>query len=252
MKTNPHQLNQQILELIASKQNGYTADELRLMSQYEGGGGMAKFGGTFDQYGQGLLSEFYTPLSLVKKMVGLAIHHGFNDGPVLEPSCGTGRFLRFFSPLIEVDAFEIDPTSFHIARQTFPHANIQQAPFESIFTDRRKAVPFLPKYRLVIGNPPYGQFKGRYAPLEKKATGAQKVEEYFITRGLDLLLPGGLLIYVIGTEPKNGGVPFLRQKDSPVKNRIAKQADLIDAYRLPAKMFPNTEVLTEIVVFRRK
>ncbi len=252
MKTNPHQLNQQVLELIASKQNGYTADDIRLMAQYEGGGGMAKYGGTFDQYGQGLLNEFYTPLALVKKMVGLAIHHGFNDGPVLEPSCGTGRFLRFFSPQVEIDAFEIDNTSYQIAKHSFPHANIQQIYFESIFTDRRKALPFTPKYRLVIGNPPYGQFKGRYAPLEKKATGAQKVEEYFITRGLDLLLPQGLLIYVIGTEPKNGGVPFLRQGGSAVKKRIARQAELIDAYRLPAKMFPNTEVLTEIVVFRKK
>ncbi len=170
MKKNPHQINQEVLKLLQQQKTSYTQAELELMTQYEGGGGMAKYGGTFEQYGQGLLSEFFTPLSIVRKMVGLAWYHGYSGGKVLEPSCGTGRFLRFFDPKTNIDAFEVNPISFEIARHSFPNANIQQAYFESVFTDRKKSLPFKAQYELVIGNPPYGKFKGKYAPIETVST----------------------------------------------------------------------------------
>ena len=55
-------------------------------------------------------------------------------------------------------------------------------------------------YDLVIGNPPYGKYGGKYDGM-----GEGKIHKklmtlliIFISRGLDLLRPNGLLIYVIG------------------------------------------------------
>ena len=36
------------------------------------------------------------------------------------------------------------------------------------------------------------------------------------------------------------------------KEKIAKLGDLIDAYRLPNKIFKDTDIATDIVVFRKK
>jgi outer membrane protein assembly factor BamD (BamD/ComL family) len=94
---------------------------------------------------------------------------------------------------------------------------------------------------------------GIYAGMgEKSYTKANNYIDYFISRGLDLLKTDGLLIYVIGTEVAAGGIPFLAQNTNPVKKAIAAKADLVDAYRLPNGLFERTDVLTDIVVFKKK
>jgi len=104
------------------------------------------------------------------------------------------------------------------------------------------------KYELVIGNPPYGEFSGKWAGMgEKKWTGATEYDQYFITRGLDLLLPGGVLVFIIPSA-------FLsnNSKYNKLKEKVAAKADLVDAYRLPARMFKTTDIGTDIIVFKRK
>jgi hypothetical protein len=94
---------------------------------------------------------------------------------------------------------------------------------------------------------------GIYAGMgEKSYTKANNYIEYFISRGLDLLERDGLLIYIIGTEVSAGGKPFLQQPMTPVKNSIMEKGELVDAYRLPNGVFETTDVLTDIVVFRKK
>lgn len=110
----------------------------------------------------------------------------------------------------------------------------------------------LPKYSLVIGNPPYGKLQSKYIGMgEDKYTKATNWVEYFITRGLDLLHSGGLLIYIIGAEQKNGGSMFLDSDITPAKKDIFDKAMLIDAYRLPTNLFERTGVSSEIVVFKK-
>ena len=76
--------------------------------------------------------------------------------------------------------------------------------------------------------------------------------DYFIFRGLDLLQSDGLLIYIIGTEVAAGGVPFLQQGMNAFKENITKKADIVDAYRLPNGLFETTDVLTDIIVFKKR
>ncbi len=112
-----------------------------------------------------------------------------------------------------------------------------------------------PYYDLVIGNPPYGAFSGKYASKrmgEKKYTKASNYVEYFITRGLDVLKPNGLLIYVIGSVPVFGGKPFLESNITNAKSEIMKKSELVDAYRLGNSMFEQTQVDADIIVLRKK
>ena len=89
---------------------------------------------------------------------------------------------------------------------------------------------------------------------EAKATNAKDYIDYFISRGLDLLKPNGLLIFIIGKLTQLGGKPFIEQMKTPNKGqmKIKRKADLLDAYRLPVGMFETTDVESEIIVLRKK
>jgi type I restriction-modification system DNA methylase subunit len=156
-----------------------------------------------------------------------------------------------------VHGYEINLTSAKIASILYPKARIKTDPFEKLFIKNNYTIKGNTKgmdnYSLVIGNPPYGSMAGLYAGMgEKEYARANNYIDYFILRGLDLLSSGGLLVYVIGTEVAAGGIPFLQQGITENKKLIAERADLVDAYRLPNGVFERTDVLTDIVVFKKK
>lgn len=239
------QRNQAIEQLIKTrKEKGqpFSRADIATINQFTGYGGLAKFGAK----GKGLLSEYFTPIPVVEKMVGLAYQYGYENGSVLEPSCGIGRFLHYFAPDTILDAFEINPIAFQIASINFPSFNIQNQYFNQVFVDRSsKTLNFKAKYQLIIGNPPYGDFTGKYSTKERQLTKATRYESYFITRGLDLLLPDGLLVFIVPSS-------FLEGKQTKVKKQIAAKSELLDAYRLPKSIFQQTDIQTDIIVLQKK
>lgn len=238
-----YDLNKQI-ESFVLQTNSFREKDLSFLNQYAGFGGMWNMDQELSK--ERGLYEYYTPIPIVEKMVGLAMKYGYTAGPVLEPSCGIGRFLHYFSPKEEVVGIEIDKVSWTIAKANFPNFKILHQSFNQLFVDRRgNSMPFKPHYKLIIGNPPYGDFKGRYTAQEKRLTKSNTYVDYFITRGLDLLLKGGLLIYIIPSA-------FLEGEETAVKSLIAQKAELLDAYRLPKGIFDQTDIGTDIVVFKKK
>ena len=233
----------ELVEQILEEGRTPTESERELLISYEGIGGLAKEG----VRGQGILSEFYTPDAIIQKMWGLAYKHGFTDsGKVLEPSCGTGRFFKYHNPAL-IDAFEIDPIAYKIAKLLYPTANITLGSFETkFFRDNFHLPRTKGDYDLVIGNPPYESFVSQYSPKEKTVTQAVTFDQYFITRGLDLLKIGGLMVFIIPSS-------FMRNdnKYNKIKEEIYAKAELIEAYRLPNNVFPNTYIGTDILVFRK-
>jgi type I restriction-modification system DNA methylase subunit len=244
-----YQLNKEIEEFVLAKKTPYTQEEIAHVNRYSGYGGMWSFDADLaDNPARGLY-EYYTPIAVIEKMVGLAKKYGFTKGKILEPSCGIGRFLHYFDmDDNNVVAVEPDKTSYAIAKANFPKAAVWNMTFNEMFVDRRgnyKGSKFWKgQYDLVIGNPPYGSFQGRFTTQEKKTTQARTYVEYFIIRGLMTLKKGGLLIYII---PSN----FLDGDNTPVKDMINSTATLIDAYRLPKSMFDQTDIQTDIVVFKK-
>ena len=260
---NPYEVNRAIERLIDAKgedRENYTPEELNFINYYSGYGGLEKQG-TFEiSELKGLLYEYFTPDAVVKKMWGLAYKYGYGtigDNSLLEPSTGIGAFLKYAPEGVLVSGNEINRYSATICRILYPNAQVTLQPFEKNFIENnlsmKSKIQNLKKYSLVIGNPPYGKLESRFISMgEDKYTMASNWIEYFIVRGLDLLFEGGLLIYIVGAEQKNGGTLFLDSGMSKVKQAIFDKADLVDAYRLPVDIFERTSVSSEILVFKKK
>ncbi len=258
---NPFELNKAIEALLERKWNdkpeSWSADELQFISGYSGYGGLDEYG----EISKGSLFEFYTPEKVIEKMWGLAYKYGYKDGRLCEPSAGTGLFLKreYVKSSVIKDAYEINKYSAKVVRLLYPEVNVNDGAetkyFEQLFIKSNYTVrdKISPVHELVIGNPPYGEAAGLYMGMgEKTYSHAKNYIDYFIFRGLDLLLPGGLLVYIIGAEVAGGGTPWLNQGSSKCKEMISKKGKLIDAYRLPEGVFARTNVVSDIIVFRKK
>jgi len=259
-KNSQYTINEQIRALVeknGTERTKYTDQELSMLEQYTGKGGMKdqyledyKAGKIKDL--QGFLYEFYTPDSIVEKMWGLAYQHGFKGQTgerVLENSCGIGRFLKLAPKNCKVTAFEVDKISYAIAKVLYPKFTIYNKSFETEFFMGSQSLGSMirNKYNLVIGNCPYGDYNSEYSDIEKKHTAAVLIEHYFIARSIDSLLPNGLLVYIIPSG-------FLQNNNNynQFKEKLSGKAELIDAYRLPEKSFSSTDIGTDIIVLKRK
>lgn len=251
---NQFEINKAIEELVDSvPAEKITPEEKAFIGYYSGYGGLEKYGAT----GKSIMYEFFTPTDIARKMWGLAYKFGFKGGHVLEPACGIGEFIKYAPEPTMVTGYDINEYIVKICKILHPDSNIQLKDFASLFVKNNNTikdkVQGLKKYQLIIGNPPYGTFEGKYKGLgEDKYTNAYNFIDYFIFRGLDLLEKDGLLIYIIGTEVAIGGTPFLQQPINKIKRAIVEKGELLDAYRLPNGVFERTDVVSDIVVFRKK
>ena len=260
---NPYELNRAIERLLDSKgeeRDEYSPDEISFIGYYSGYGGLEKQGKFEINELKGLLYEYFTPDAVVQKMWGLAYKYGYGtigDNSVFEPSTGIGAFIKYVPFGVRVAGNEINKYSAKICKILYPNAHITLQPFEKNFIKNnlsiKENIQDLPKYSMLIGNPPYGELKSKFIGMgEDKFTTAQNWIEYFIVRGLDMLHPGGLLIYNVGAEQRNGGTLFLDSKMSKVKQMIFDKAELLDAYRLHVNIFERTGVSSEILVFKKR
>lgn len=250
-------LNEQIVSFIATKKaenSPFTDADKDYIQQYTGGGGLIKAGAT----GRGVLYEFYTPVPIVEAMWALAYKHGFTSGAIIEPSCGTGRFLKYVDPTQStVTAFEFskdNSNSYDIARICYPWANITNYYFESIFyengSESGKRIGKEPFADLAIGNPPYGPWDGLFAgdKLERPHYNSRTYDQYFIHACVKLLKPGGLLVFLIqGTFLTNEGGTY-----NEFKKALLEDCDFLEGYLLPRGTFDFSQVSPEIVVFKKK
>lgn len=248
-KQSQYDLNKEIEAFIDKKDKEgsfFNEEEKNYIRQYTGSGGLLKEGAT----GRGALYEYYTPELVVKKMWEMAYHFGYDGGSILEPSVGTGNFLKYAPKGAPIFGFETNHYSARIAQVLFPHAHINEKAFETLFfagNIHLKDKFENPGYSLAIGNPPYGEFTGKYAGMgEKQYTGATEYDQYFMLRGLDLLKKDGLLVYLIPSSFMSNGSKF-----NKVKEKIAAKADFMDCYRLPTRIFDTTDIGTDILVLRK-
>ena len=221
-----------------------TEKEKRILAQYEGGGGINEKNRTDNE----ILNAFYTPRNIVKAAWKLADYYCPSGKTVLEPTAGVGRFAEGREDK-KFTLREIDPTSARIARILHPNAEVINEAFEEQFFEEDGLVHNpnfqLPKFDIVIGNPPYGSNKGEYKG-KGEGKNHDRYEEYFIEKGLDSLNGmDSVLIYVVPSG-------FLRSKPDNPKKLIAEKGTLIDAWRLPNKSFDSTDVGTDIIVMKKK
>lgn len=246
-------INQRIEKLIAGRDErgeAYDGEDRELLRRYAGSGGLAKAGAK----GRGILFEFYTPDYLAEFMWQLARHHGFPEGGrVLEPAVGMGRMIAHGPKSARITAFETNPVSARIAEILHPGLRVHRGNFETAFMQKpkmrdrmQKGLTWLEDYPfdLVIGNPPFGQFRNRFSSFFGRPR-LPSTEVFFLIWGLKLLRPGGLLIYIFPSG-------FLRNgnKYNPQKKIIAGMASLKYALRLPS-VFRWTKVPVDLLVFQK-
>lgn len=240
-----------------TKVSKYSPEDVKIARSYTGIGGLvAKYGELLkDEIGidnmQGILDQFFTPHEVIKKMWALAFKFGFTFGNkhILEPSCGNGRFLEYIPENNHVLAFEPDINPFMASKISFPKFDIRNDVLETLFYKHKQIDMYIgppkQKYDLVIGNPPYRPFVSTYKN-EKKETLAETLDQYFIARGIDLLKVGGLLVFIVPST-------FLQNnnKYNQFKKKIKSKSNLLEVYRLPNSIFPNTATGTDILVMQK-
>ena len=251
---NQFELNKQIQQFILQKDKNaesYSIADKKFIAQYEGSGGQGSKGAT----GEGVLYEFFTPDFICELMWKLAYRYGFKaGGSVLEPSVGTGNLLKWAPNNSKCYGFEINPISKRITEILYPDAKIYEGYFETAFlqepryTARLKdKITWLEGYpfSLLIGNPPYGKYKNKYSSYFTRPK-MHQIELFFMYQGLQLLKPGGLMVYLTGSNFLRNGISYQSEK-----LELEKLADIVDAYRLPP-VFKFSKVPTDIIVFKRK
>lgn len=247
---NQHELNKAIEDYINNGEYKKYAGSVRMpqaikdwLKKYAGAGGLEKQGAE----GKGLLSEYYTPQNIVNKMWDLTAQYvNTNGAKVLEPSVGIGRFLENAPKNTSFDVVEMNPVSAKITKILYPDANVTTGEFQERFIDKTNNKPVKsvnPEYDIVIGNPPYGQYSGRYKGMGEGKK-YSRLEAYFINRGLDSLKENGIMTYIVPSS-------FLEGAITPAKSEIGSKCELIDAYRLPENMFDTTSLGTDIIVLRK-
>lgn len=251
---NQFELNNKIEALIKKKDatgDTYSQADKDFIAQYEGSGGQGSKGAS----GEGVLYEFYTPEKICELMWLLAYRYGFKpSGTVLEPSVGTGKLIQHAPNKNRCYGFEINPISRRITQILYPEAKIYDGYFETAFLSPPRFTSTLKSqltwvegypFSLVIGNPPYGKYKNRYSSYFNKPK-MHQIELFFMYQGLQMLKPGGLLVYLTGSNFLRNGISYQTEKAE-----MEKLADILDAYRLPP-VFKFSKVPTDIIVLKRK
>ncbi|WIB65376.1 methyltransferase domain-containing protein [Curtobacterium sp. MCBD17_040] len=181
-------------------------------------------------------TSYFTPPVVVDAVYALLRAAGFTGGAVLEPGCGSGRFMAAAPNDWPVNwtGVEIDPVSARIARAVNPGADIIEAPLQ-------KTAFVAGSFDAVVGNVPFGQ-SYVYDPVYGNGT----IHSYFIRRALDAVRPGGYVIVITSrhTMDSTSGI------DEVIDETDAR---LIAAVRLPSGAFGSegTEVVADILAFRK-
>ena len=249
------------LQLIEQENRYATPEEQEVLSRYIGWGGMPQ---AFDSENSGwskeyaelkgllsvreysaaqssTLSSFYTSPTVIKGIYTALSNMGFTTGNILEPSCGVGNFFGLLPEEMsdsKLYGVELDSISGRIAKQLYPHADIQNVGYEN---------SELPDnfFDVVIGNIPFGSYKvsdKRYNNLN------YNIHDYFIAKSLDKVRAGGVIAVVTSSGTMD-------KQNPSVRRYIAQRAELLGAIRLPNNAFKenaNTEVTADILFLQKR
>lgn len=243
-KSDLRKIREQCREILKKPDSEITEADKKILSQYEGGGGLNENNRTNSE----VLNAFYTPDNLIEKVWELVDAYAPDAKTVLEPSAGVGKFANN-RPDNKFTMHELNKTSARINKILHPEADVIQGAFQKQFLDDGERFLKIgyeqPKHDVVIGNPPYGKYNDKYKGLGEGRE-FERYEEYFIARGLEALKDEkSVLAFVVPSG-------FLNTASDKQKSIIASKGEILDAYRLPEGTFSTTEVGTDILIMRKK
>ena len=251
----------QLLKKCQEENRFATPEEQIILSKYVGWGGLSE---AFDENNsawateylelssvltpeeyasarESTLTAFYTPPEVITAIYKAMEQMGFQEGNLLEPSCGIGNFIGMLPDTMQdskIYGVELDTISAGIAQQLYQKTTIAAQGFEE--TNLPDSF-----FDGVVGNVPFGDFKVSDKRYDKHKF---LIHDYFFAKSLDKLRPGGVMALVTskGTMDK---------ENSAVRKYIAQRAELLGAIRLPNNTFKGnagTEVVSDILILQKR
>lgn len=164
---------------------------------------------------------YFTPKNIIKYMLDQLTEI---PTTVLEPSSGSGEFVRYVSdvyPDSQITAVELNEKIVNQIDYDVIHNNFLDLEFDG--------------FDLIIGNPPYYTMKKNDVPImyNEFYTGRPNIYILFIAKCLKLLNPGGILSFVLPINFLNCTYydklrKFIGENYSVMDIKIFKNADYID------------------------
>lgn len=251
----------QLLKKCQEENRFATPEEQIVLSKYVGWGGLSE---AFDENNsawateylelssvltpeeyasarESTLTAFYTPPEVITAIYKAMEQMGFQEGNLLEPSCGIGNFIGMLPDAMQdskIYGVELDTISAGIAQQLYQKTTIAAQGFEE--TNLPDSF-----FDGVVGNVPFGDFKVSDKRYDKHKF---LIHDYFFAKSLDKLRPGGVMALVTskGTMDK---------ETLAVRKYIAQRAELLGAIRLPNNTFKGnagTEVVSDILILQKR
>jgi N-6 DNA methylase len=194
------------------------------------------------------LNAFFTSPDVVEAIWNGLLTLGLGDltNPrILEPAAGVGRFLGLQPADTPAracrTAVELDALTARILKALYPRATVhnlgfQDAPIRDEFFD------------VAISNVPFGDIpvvdRAFLKPGQRYLTRA--IHNYFFVKALTKVRPGGVLAFITSRYTLDAPTA------EPIRAYLHQQADLVAAIRLPAGTFPDTDVVTDCIILRKR
>lgn len=258
--------NIEAVQILTSKQTLDDADRVKLR-RYTGWGGLSiKRAASALPVGwvpekKALIHEYYTPELVANAIAQTLLQYqpeltnAEGNIRVLEPSAGIGRFVNALDPILwpqlKWTAIELSKVSASLLAAIRPDISVVNTPFEGWVNENKH---LFGTYDLVVSNPPYGA-RGRYASIDREKGYAEtRAYAYQIRRGIDLLRPNGIGVFVIPSGFVSGTGPSLRA----LRERVLLRSHFMGAFRLPSEtddgksLFPGALLVTDVVFLRSR
>lgn len=185
------------------------------------------------------LGQFFTPLSIREKLLSY-LPKSLSPIEILDPACGTGEFLisaKKYFPNARIHGWEIDRELIDIAQKLNPKAILSHG--DALLRNEYG------KFDVVVGNPPYFEFKPNEAVSSKfkgVIGGRPNIFGLFIAHGLNLLKPGGYLAFVVPPSMNNGAY-FAKLRTFITENSRIEKMEILKNPRLFTDALQSTMLL---------
>lgn len=190
--------------------------------------------------------QYMTPFSCVEKVIS-GIKFNKTD-KILEPSYGSGQFM---DKLIQnksisiknIYGVELDSELFKLSSDVYKGGNL----FNSNYLIQK----FDTKFNVIIGNPPYFEIDDEFPTDLKKqfseiVCGRPNIYSFFIKKGIDELIDGGILAFVIPTS-------LLSSKYfEKMREYIIKYCNIESIIKLTSDLFEDALQKTMIFQIRKR
>ncbi|MBL9106467.1 MAG: hypothetical protein JNL82_36425 [Myxococcales bacterium] len=267
--------NLEAMRLVVTRRpEDMTAEERRIVLGYSGWGGLS-IADVADQFPPdlapddfALAHEYYTPRDIAEALADLVClllpELAGHDGAVraFEPSVGIGRLIMPLGPPrclvsdprfkeIRWTAVELSAVSARMFAAMRPDVELYNTSIEEWMAEHS------PRYQgainLILANPPYGQ-RGEYARRDKHPAymSEKKAYAYVMLRCLDLLVPGGVAVFLVPAGCLTGS------KNRALRERLLRRYHLVVAFRLPSEstsgrdVFPGAGNIVDVLVWRAR